>query len=335
MFRTKINPAKLTKKTGKLLANLIAENPNEMIFEAGEYEVASKKVKLTKAITGYHRKKKKSETRFAVSDAKPLVAGLNNIHASKVTVKIVNGSAVSKPKSTNKERVVKRPKNNMEIVREAAFLSALSMFGYGNKEAVPDNDFRVGALVMRRLNGKDLYEHLDEGVKFSADQMIELTIMMAEAIEKIHASGIIHRDIKAENFMVEVDKDNNPIGVIPLDYDLAKYKDEEGVVERNIGTSQPVDYRAPEIKREEGAYSDEKSDAYAFAVVLKRKLWRDVNARNTFADLCRVHKQEINDVILGGLNNDNDIRASVGEIADVFKKIRQERTNQSQPVMSM
>ncbi|HTM64064.1 MAG TPA: protein kinase, partial [Gammaproteobacteria bacterium] len=246
-------------------------------------------------------------------------------HVSNATVKIVNGSAVSKQKSPDKERIVKRPTNHIEIAREAAFLSALSMFGYDNKKAVPDNDQRTGALVMRRIKGKDLFQLLDEGVKFSADQMIELTIMMAEAIDKIHAAGIIHRDIKPENFMVEIDKDNNPIKVIPLDFDLSKFNGEKGVIERNIGTSKPVDYRAPEIKLNHDAYSNEKSDAYSFTVMLDKIIWRH-GLFQKFDGLNRTETKSIKRVIKRGLEKKDGKRATVGEIAQEFKEIQKSRS---------
>lgn len=106
-----------------------------------------------------------------------------------------------------------------------------------------------------------LHEHLEQGVVVSVDEALPLLRQAAHAVDFAHQSGVLHRDIKPGNLMV------NEIGqVFVIDFGLAA--EVPGSVTRlnqpsgdGAGT---VPYLAPEIW--EGAPSSEQSDRYAFAV---------------------------------------------------------------------
>ncbi len=343
MFRS-INPANLkSKEKQKLMAALIESNPQKKFFHAGEYDVpaptaknpnATRKFTLKSKLVSYPSKKHPGEIRFAVCDDMPINKDHDDKFYSKATIKAsksANGklNVVSKSKA-GKERFVKLVNTADEDVKNAvvqanSFLREISLFGA--KELTSEGDWT--AQVMHRLPGRPLIDILiddDKKNMFTAAQRLNLWIMVGEAvINQAHAHGIIHRDIKADNFMVVLDKDNNPVSVILVDYDLAKRKGEKVRFEK-AGTKYPVDYRAPEMKNKnkENRYSDEKSDAYSFAKLLSVYGWRDLidDEKSKYTGLTDEHKELMQQVMKLGMDANTAKRASINTIISTFKAIR-------------
>ncbi len=58
-------------------------------------------------------------------------------------------------------------------------------------------------LVMEYIDGRSLADLLREGRRFSLDEILQIGIELARALEAIHARGILHRDIKPSNVLIE------------------------------------------------------------------------------------------------------------------------------------
>lgn len=341
MFRSKIDPANLSPKSEKLLAALLEANPEQKIFKAGTYEVsaptaknplAAKKVVLKKTLVSYPSKKAHADERLAVCDKNPISEQHASKYFSAATVKVSKGAngavRVSSKSKARKERFIKLTNTADEtvkeaIVRENAFLKEMSLFGA--KALTTDGDW--SAQVMRRIEGRSMIDILIEDSEknmFTEDQRLDLWIMAGEAIMQAHARGIIHRDVKADQFIVKLDKDNNPLQVVLGDYDRAKWKDE--VVYEQVGTSQPIDYRAPEVK--DNQWSDEKSDAFSFSTLLIEYGWDCLFSSSKYKGIADEHKLCMEQIMLGGIEEDAQKRASVNNIVKVFKAIRDSRKNE-------
>jgi len=89
---------------------------------------------------------------------------------------------------------------------------------------------------------------------------IGYAIQIAEALQEAHTHGIVHRDIKAENIMV-----NSKNQVKVMDFGLAKLKGSLKLTKTSstVGT---LAYMAPE--QIEGKEIDARSDIFSFGVVL-------------------------------------------------------------------
>ena len=116
-------------------------------------------------------------------------------------------------------------------------------------------------IVMEYVEGKTLREIIP--VKKMQDA-IAYAIQIAEALQEAHSKGIVHRDIKAENIMV-----NSKNQVKVMDFGLAKLKGSLKLTKTSstVGT---LAYMAPE--QIQGGEVDARSDIFSFGVVLYEML---------------------------------------------------------------
>ena len=80
----------------------------------------------------------------------------------------------------------------------------------------------IDFLVMEYLEGKTLAERLSHGA-VKTEQLLRYAIQIADALDKAHRQGFVHRDLKPGNIML-----TRP-GVKLLDFGLAKFAAEKKV----------------------------------------------------------------------------------------------------------
>jgi eukaryotic-like serine/threonine-protein kinase len=136
-------------------------------------------------------------------------------------------------------------------------------------------------LVMEFLEGESLNEKLKRG-PLPTDELLKISIQLADALEKAHRAGIIHRDLKPGNVML------TKSGAKLLDFGLAKPMGSAGAAASNTSASifaaaatvtspgsplssvgtiiGTVQYMAPE--QIQGFEADVRSDIFAFGLLL-------------------------------------------------------------------
>lgn len=127
-------------------------------------------------------------------------------------------------------------------------------------EEVYESDSEI-YLVQELCSGGDIFEHLEEQpeYRYSEDQCARLVKSMLCAVRYIHSKGIVHRDLKLENYVFSDTGDDPKIKLI--DFGLSKYLKFGEVQREAVGTPYTV---APEVLR--GRY-DEKCDIWAIGVI--------------------------------------------------------------------
>jgi serine/threonine protein kinase/formylglycine-generating enzyme required for sulfatase activity len=113
--------------------------------------------------------------------------------------------------------------------------------------------------VSRFIDGKDLARHLEES-RLSLRASVELIITVADALHHAHSLGLVHRDIKPGNILL--DKHGKPF---ISDFGLAMREEDFGKGPQFAGT--PA-YMSPEQARREGHRVDGRSDIFSLGVVL-------------------------------------------------------------------
>ncbi|MET9932336.1 MULTISPECIES: serine/threonine-protein kinase [unclassified Streptomyces] len=124
------------------------------------------------------------------------------------------------------------------------------------------------ALVMDLVRGTDLRTRLDRERRLAPEAAVAIVADVADALAAAHAAGVVHRDVKPENILLDMEGPLGPGGAHPAlltDFGVAKLIDTPGRTKatRIIGTP---DYLAPEIV--EGLPPRAAVDIYALATVL-------------------------------------------------------------------
>ncbi|MFF2195245.1 serine/threonine-protein kinase [Streptomyces sp. NPDC058157] len=134
------------------------------------------------------------------------------------------------------------------------------------------------ALVMDLVRGTDLRTRLDRERRMAPEAAVAVVADVADALAAAHAAGVVHRDVKPENVLLDMQGPLGPGGAHPAlltDFGVAKLIDHPrrtpapagaratAPATRIIGTP---DYLAPEIV--EGLPPRAAVDIYALATVL-------------------------------------------------------------------
>jgi len=113
--------------------------------------------------------------------------------------------------------------------------------------------------AMQHIAGQSLRE-LIKTKELPIDRVIELAIQICEGLHKAHQSGIVHRDVKPANILIDADGRTKI-----LDFGLASVAGTDRLTKTGstLGT---VGYMSPEQVR--GEQADHRTDIFSFGVVL-------------------------------------------------------------------
>ena len=164
----------------------------------------------------------------------------------RVAVKVPHAKLISKPEDAEAYLAEARTVANLD------YPGIVPVYDVGSTEDCPCY------VVSKYIEGTDLANRLQQQ-RLTYREAAELVATVAEALHYAHKQGLVHRDIKPGNLLL--DKNGRPF---VADFGLALREENKGKGPRYAGT--PA-YMSPEQARGEGHRVDGRSDIFALGVV--------------------------------------------------------------------
>jgi serine/threonine-protein kinase len=123
------------------------------------------------------------------------------------------------------------------------------------------SDDGVHFIVMEFVEGRTLAEFLTGGGRIMPERAIDIAIDVCRALEAAHAQGVVHRDIKPGNIML------NPAGEVKVtDFGIARVVTTAETVAQTAAVLGTASYLSPE--QAQGQPVDGRSDLYSLGCVV-------------------------------------------------------------------
>jgi serine/threonine protein kinase len=155
------------------------------------------------------------------------------------------------------ERAQSRFLREGRIASRVRHAHVVAVHDFGVHEGVP-------FLVMEFVEGESLAQLLWREGPLPLARAVGILLPILSAVAELHASRVVHRDIKPGNVLLPRGDEARPK---LADFGVSRFIEESGELTRSgtlIGT---VEYMAPELARD-GRAAAERSDQYALGVVL-------------------------------------------------------------------
>jgi len=177
-----------------------------------------------------------------------------------VALKVLRTDVVSTPE------LARRFRQEIKLARRVRHKNVCGIHEYGE-------DGSLHFIVMDLVEGTDLRREVQRRGPLPTREACDVALRIAEGLAAIHEEGIVHRDMKTANIMI----DRNG-SVRLMDFGIAKATQDAGtgLTATGVIVGTP-EYMSPEQAR--GAAIDPRSDIYALGIILYEILTGDVPFR--------------------------------------------------------
>jgi tetratricopeptide (TPR) repeat protein/DNA-binding winged helix-turn-helix (wHTH) protein/TolB-like protein len=168
------------------------------------------------------------------------------------------------------EELATHPPALERLRREARMIGALNHPGICTVYDLEEASGRV-FLVMEFMEGETLRERMARG-PLGQEELFEIAVQAAKALEAAHGQGMVHRDIKPDNLFL-----TRQSVVKLMDFGLAKPVGEQSGAAQQSSVTGTSGYMSPEQMR--GEPLDARTDIYSFGRVLAELAGEPVNSK--------------------------------------------------------
>src|SRR5215470_2036161 len=160
---------------------------------------------------------------------------------------------IIRPELTTNPEILKRFKQELILARQVTHRNVIRIFDLGQADG-----FKF--ITMEFLEGNDLRGVIREQGKLPPEEAAKVILQICRALEAAHSEGVIHRDLKPQNIMLDAKG-----RVYVMDFGIARSAYLPGMTQTGalIGTPE---YMSPEQAR--GEKLTEHSDLFSLGVIL-------------------------------------------------------------------
>jgi tetratricopeptide (TPR) repeat protein/predicted Ser/Thr protein kinase len=164
---------------------------------------------------------------------------------------------VIRPELANQPEILSRFKQELILSRQVTHKNVVRIFDLGEAEGTK-------FITMEFVEGCDLRTLLRDKGPITTEQKVKIMIQVCRALSAAHAEGVVHRDLKPQNIMVD---DNGR--VVVMDFGIAHSMEAAGVTSTGVLVGTPA-YVSPEQAK--GEKIDPRSDIYTLGIVFYEAL---------------------------------------------------------------
>src|SRR2546425_4203842 len=168
-----------------------------------------------------------------------------------VAVKVIRPDLASHPE------ILRRFKQELILAREVTHRNVIRIFDLGQASG-------VRYITMEYVEGRDLRALLHEKKKLTPEEAVPIFLQIAAALEAAHHAGVVHRDLKPQNVMV--DKEGR---VYVMDFGVARSLETPGMTQTGALMGTP-EYMSPEQAK--GLKVDARSDLFSLGIIFYEML---------------------------------------------------------------
>jgi serine/threonine protein kinase/tetratricopeptide (TPR) repeat protein len=168
-----------------------------------------------------------------------------------VALKLIRADLASNPE------ILRRFKQELILAREVTHRNVIRIFDLGQAKG-----FKF--ITMEFVEGRDLRAVLRERGKLPPEETVRIIAQVCRALESAHAAGVVHRDLKPQNIMLDA-KDR----VYVMDFGIAHSLETPGMTQTGALMGTP-EYMSPEQAK--GIKVDARSDLFALGIIFYEML---------------------------------------------------------------
>jgi serine/threonine protein kinase/tetratricopeptide (TPR) repeat protein len=159
---------------------------------------------------------------------------------------------VIRPELAAHPEVLRRFKQELILARQVTHKNVIRIFDLGEAEGEK-------FISMEYIDGRDLKSLRAERGKLPPEEAAEIIEQVCRALDAAHAEGVIHRDLKPQNIMV--DKHGR---VAVMDFGIARSRELPGLTQTGVLVGTP-EYMSPEQAK--GEEIDSRSDLFSLGII--------------------------------------------------------------------
>ncbi len=157
------------------------------------------------------------------------------------------------PEIAGDQKTIERFRNELKLARKVSHRNVCRMYDLSEEEKTP-------FITMEYVPGENLKNLIKRVGQLSKTKAVSIAIQVCEGLAEAHRLGVVHRDLKPQNIMV--DSDGN---ARIMDFGIAHSIKTKSITETGMIIGTP-EYMSPE--QVEGEVVDNRSDLYSLGVIL-------------------------------------------------------------------